>query len=186
MAFEDIDKRMVETFAVRQDGGHKLGREVAFEPGSLIGLDAVSGAVRLAEGIARKAGDQSPHFLDLLGRMSARPRGRKELSADFLDDTALLLVQGAAQHVGAAGRQAGEGFAELQDMLLVNDQSVGAPQARFQCRMRVGHRFHALITARERQFLAFVGRAGANDADDGNQPVYFPHVAHAAQARHRG
>ena len=150
----------------------------------MIGLDAVSGAVRLAEGVARKAAHQSPHFFNLLGRMSARPGGREELAVDFLDDAALLPIQGAAQHVGAAGRQPGEGFAELQDMLLVNHQPVGAAQAGFQRRMRIGHRLQALITASEGQFLAFIGRAGPNDAHDGNQPVYFPHVAHATQACH--
>src|SRR6266704_740372 len=52
--------------------------------------------------------------------------------------------------------------------------------------MRIRHRFHALIPAREREFLAFIRRAGPNDTHDGNQAVNLAHVAHAAQARHRG
>src|SRR6266516_2958015 len=52
--------------------------------------------------------------------------------------------------------------------------------------MRIGHRFHALIPPREREFLAFIRRAGPNDTHDGDQAVNFAHVAHAAQARHRG
>src|SRR5438034_6351659 len=52
--------------------------------------------------------------------------------------------------------------------------------------MRIGHRFHALIPAREREFLAFIRRAGPNDTHDGDQAVNLAHVAHAAQARHRG
>src|SRR5438093_11498335 len=51
--------------------------------------------------------------------------------------------------------------------------------------MRVSHRFHALVPAREREFLAFIRRAGPNDTHDGDQAVDLAHVAHAAQARHR-
>src|SRR5437870_11438980 len=52
--------------------------------------------------------------------------------------------------------------------------------------MRIRHRFHALIPAREREFLAFIRRAGPNDTHDGDQAVNLAHVAHAAQASHRG
>src|SRR6185369_7445653 len=52
--------------------------------------------------------------------------------------------------------------------------------------MRIRHRFQALIPAREREFLAFIRRAGPNDTHDGDQAVNLAHVAHAAQARHRG
>src|SRR5437867_4217569 len=52
--------------------------------------------------------------------------------------------------------------------------------------MRIGHRFHALIPPREREFLAFIRRTGPNDTHDGDQAVNLAHVAHAAQARHRG
>src|SRR5881394_161752 len=52
--------------------------------------------------------------------------------------------------------------------------------------MRIGHRFHALITSREREILPFIRRTGPNDTHDSDQAVDFTHVAHAAQARHRG
>src|ERR1041385_6093232 len=52
--------------------------------------------------------------------------------------------------------------------------------------MRIGHRFHALVPAREREFLAFIRRTGPNDTHDGDQAVDLAHVAHAAQARHCG
>src|SRR6266550_8895270 len=132
MAFEDIDQRMIKAFAVRQHRGHELGWKITLEPRGLIRLDAVSGAVRFAKRVSGKAGNQFPHFNNLLRRVAARPRRREKLAADFLDNSALLFVERAAQYVGAARRQTGEGFAELQDMLLVNDQSVSAPQARFQ------------------------------------------------------
>ncbi len=52
--------------------------------------------------------------------------------------------------------------------------------------MRIGHRLQALITPGEGQLLAFVGRAGPDDADDGNEAVDLAHVAHAAEAGHGG
>src|SRR5437016_12889454 len=52
--------------------------------------------------------------------------------------------------------------------------------------MRIGHRFHALVPPREREFLAFIRRTGPNDTHDGDQAVDLAHVAHAAQAGHRG
>ena len=44
----------------------------------------------------------------------------------------LLFAQRAAQDIGPAGRQPGEGFADLQDVFLVNDQTERALEARFQ------------------------------------------------------
>src|SRR6266567_3783821 len=51
--------------------------------------------------------------------------------------------------------------------------------------MWVGHWLKALIAPREGQLLAFVGRAGPDNADDGNETVNLAHVAHSAQAGHR-
>ncbi len=50
--------------------------------------------------------------------------------------------------------------------------------------MRIGYRFKSLIAPRERQFLAFVGRARPDDADNGNERVNVLHVALATQASH--
>src|SRR3989442_15368031 len=111
MAFEDIDQRMIKAFAVRQHRCHELGGKVTLEPRGLIRLDAVSGAVRFAERVSGKAGDQFPHFNYLLRRMAVRPRRREKLAPDLLNDSALLFVERAAQYVGAAGRQAGKSFA---------------------------------------------------------------------------
>ena len=52
--------------------------------------------------------------------------------------------------------------------------------------MRIGHRLQALVTARESQLLRLVGRTGADDGDNGNQPVDLAHVRHLVQARHGG
>ena len=64
--------------------------------------------------------------------MAARPGGLEKFAANFLDEGALLFIEGAPEHVRPPGRQAGERFAELQDMFLINHQPIGAPQARFQ------------------------------------------------------
>src|SRR6266446_9545181 len=50
--------------------------------------------------------------------------------------------------------------------------------------MRIAHRLKPLIAPREGQLLAFVGCAGPNDADNGNQAVNLIHVAHPAKAGH--
>ena len=51
--------------------------------------------------------------------------------------------------------------------------------------MWIGHWLKALIAPREGQLLAFVGRAGPDNADDGNETVNLAHVAHSAEAGHR-
>ena len=54
-------------------------------------------------------------------------RGKK-FAVNFLDDCPLLFVERAAQHVGPAGRQSRKRLADLQNMLLIDDQPVGAFQ----------------------------------------------------------
>ena len=55
MTFEDINEWRIKTFAIGKDGGHEFGGIMELQPGRLIGLDAVSGAVGLAKGIAFEA-----------------------------------------------------------------------------------------------------------------------------------
>ena len=55
MTFEDVNQRMVKAFAVGQHAGHEFGRVITLEPRRLIRLNAVGGAVRLAEGVAGEA-----------------------------------------------------------------------------------------------------------------------------------
>src|SRR6266568_2202500 len=62
MAFKNVDERIVKAFAVGEDGGHEFGRIIQLEPGGLIGLDAISSAVRFAKGIAAEAHDKAPNF----------------------------------------------------------------------------------------------------------------------------
>ena len=115
----------------------------------------------------------------------ASPPGRsEELSPDLVDDFPLLLGQSTAQDIGAARRQAGERLADLQNVLLVNHQPEGAPQARGQRRMRIGDELQPLIATGEPGFLLFIGRARTDHADNGDQAIDIPHVAHAAEAHH--
>ncbi len=51
--------------------------------------------------------------------------------------------------------------------------------------MRILDGLHPLITPREGKFLPFIGRSRTDDAHDGDKAVNFPHVAHAAETRHR-
>lgn len=137
MAFEDVNQRIVEPFAVGEDAGHESSRIIPFEPGSLVGFDAVSGAMSLAESVTAETGDQSPNFLDLVRRMPADAGGRGKFAANGFDFLPFLFHEGAAEDVSATGSQAGESLADLQDMFLVNDEAEGAAQAWFERRMRV-------------------------------------------------
>ena len=140
--------------------------------------------MRFAKGVAREARDESPHFLNLFRRVFTRPRRRKEFLPNLRDDGALLFVQRPAQHVRPARRQSRERFADLQNVFLINHQPERVAQDGFERRMRIRHWFKSLITPGECQFLAFVGRAGSDDADDGNERVNVPRIALAAQAGH--
>ena len=186
VAFQHIDQRMIEALPVRQHARHELRRMIPLQPRRLIRLDPVGRAVRLVEGVAGKARHERPHLDDLRFAMSARTGAGEELAANLLHDLPLLLHQRAAQHVGPAGGQARERFADLQDVLFIHHQPIGAAQARLQRRVRIRHRLQALIAAREGQLLRFVGRAGTDDGDDGDQSVDLPHVRHAVQRRHGG
>jgi len=97
----------------------------------------------------------------------------------------LCLLSAPAKHVGPAGGEAGEGFADLQNMLFVNPRvhrcSAGKAPARdadiqwapFADSARVKDSFFPSLAA-----------PGTDHAYDGNQAVNFPDVAHAAQTRH--
>ena len=117
---------MIESLAVGEHGRHELRWIVSFEPSRLIRLDPGGRAVSLAERVTSKARDQSPDLIRLLRRMTPGKRRSEELTADFLDDFMLLFIQGPALNIGATWRQAGKGFTDLQDVLLVNHNAVGA------------------------------------------------------------
>ena len=159
MAFQHINERIVETLAVGQHGGHELRRIIAFQPRGLIRFNAVSRRVSLAEGVTRKTSHQPPNLSNLLVVVSARLGRREELLLNLRNDGALLFVQRPAQHVRAAGRQAGERLADLQNVFLIDHQPERVAQYGFKRWMRIGDRFESLIAPCERELLAFVGRA---------------------------
>ena len=101
---------------------------VAFEPRGLVGFHPIGGRMGLAKGVAGKTGDKLPDFLGLGRRMAAFFRAGEKLPANFGDDRLFVFVQGAAQDVGPAGRQAGIGFADLQHVFLVHHQAEGVAQ----------------------------------------------------------
>jgi len=186
MAFKDIDQRGIKAFAVGQDGGHKFGWVMEFEPGGLIGLDAISGAVGFAKSVAAEAGDEFPDFGDF-GFGAAQFAGALgELVLDLGDDIGFIFAEGTAEDVGAAGGQAGKGFADLEDMFFIDDEAEGAAQAGFERRVRVADGAEALVTAGEFHFFAFVGGAGADDGDDGDEGVDVTRIAHFAEGNHGG
>src|SRR5690349_14048999 len=133
------------------------------EPGGLISLDAISGAVGFAKCITAEAGDEFPDFRNFSFGPTALPGALGELDLDLIDDFGFVLAESSPQDVSAPGRQAGEGIAKLEDVLFIDDQTISAVQARFKRRMRVLHGAESLVAAREFHFLALVGRAGPND-----------------------
>ena len=83
--------------------------------------NAVSGAMSFAEGVAGEAADQFPNLLDQGGIVAAGASGLKKLAADGGDHLPLELDQGTTQRVGTAHRESGEGLADLEDVLFVDD-----------------------------------------------------------------
>ena len=86
----------------------------------------------------------------------------------------------------APGRQAGKGFANLQDVFFINHQAISAAQAELKRRMWIAHGAEALVTAREFHFFALVGSARADDGDDGDEGVDVAYITHLAQRNHGG
>ena len=186
MTFEDIDERGIEAFAVSEDGGHKMSGVMKLEPGRLVGLDAVGSAVGFAKGVAAETVDQLPDFGDFGFGAAELTSAVGELGLDLSDNVGFVFAEGAAEDVGAARRQTGEGFADLQDVLFIDDEAESAVQAGFERGVRVVNRAKPLVAAGKLHFLAFVGGAGADDGDDGDEGVNIAHVAHFAEGNHRG
>src|SRR5947209_4002901 len=132
MAFEHIDQGRIEAFAIGEHAGHEFSGKIALEPGGLISLNAIGCAVRLAKGVSLKAGHETPHFGNKAFAAAQLSGTGGKFILNFGDDIGAVFGESAAQYVGAAGGQAGESFANLQDMLLVNDEAVRAAQARFE------------------------------------------------------
>ncbi len=137
--------------------------------------------MRLAESVSSEARDQAPHFFNLLRRMSPRSRRLEELNLDLFNHRTILFIKGTAQHIRPARIESGKRFADLQNMFFIHHEAVGAAQTFLQRRVGIRYRFHALVTPGEGQFLAFVGRPGADHANDGNEAIYLTHVAHSAE-----
>ena len=132
MAFKNINQRIIKPFAIGEDGGHKLGGIIALEPGGLIGFNTVSRAMRFAKGIAAEAGDQVPDFGDFRFGAASFAGALGELGLDLSNERGFIFAQSATENISASGRQAGKGFADLEDMLFIDDQTVGAVEARLE------------------------------------------------------
>ena len=184
MGFEDIDQRIVEAFAIGEDGGHKLGGVIELEPGGLIGFNAVSSAVGFTESIAFEAGDEFPNFGDFAFSVSASAGAVGEFDLDFSDEVGFAFGEGATEDVSAARRQAGESIANLEDVLLIDNQTVSAVEAGFERGMGIVGWSKLLIAASELHLFVFVGCAGANDGNDSNEGINVPDIAHLAERNH--
>src|ERR1019366_1870105 len=154
------------------------------KPSGLIRLDTVSRAMRLAEGVAGKTHDEFPNFRRLFGAVAAGFCRSNKLAVNFLDHFPFLLGQRTPQNIGPTGRQSRKRFADLQNMLLIDNEAIGAFQALFERRMRIDARLHALITPREREFLSLVGRTRTDDTYDGYQSINFLDITNPAKAGH--
>src|SRR5260370_41564947 len=98
------------------------------EPCGLISLNAVSRAVSLAKRVAAEPRDEIPYFGDLAFSAATLARALGELDLDLGDEVGFVFGQGAAEDVGASRRQAGERFAGLREVFLIDDQAKAAPQ----------------------------------------------------------
>src|ERR1044071_10219522 len=119
MAFEHIHQRTVETFAVGEDGSHELRWVMQLQPGGLIGLDAIRGAVRFAKGVAFETDYQFPHFGDLAFGAAQFASAYGKFDFNFVDDILPVFAERAEKDIGAAGWQPGKRFANLEDVLLI-------------------------------------------------------------------
>jgi len=129
MTFEDVNKRIIKPFAVRKDSRHEFSGVIKFEPGGLVRFNAISSAMGFAKGIAAEAGDEVPDFGDFGFRAAEFACAIGELSLDLSDEVGFIFAQGAAENIGASGRKPGKGFADLEDVLFIDDQAIGAAEA---------------------------------------------------------
>ena len=129
MTFEDIDERIIKAFAVCEDSCHEFDRIITFEPGGLVGFNAVSSAMGLAKGIAAETGNEIPNFGDFEFGATVLACAIGELGLDLSDKVSFIFAQSTAKNIGASGRQAGKGFADLEDVLFIDDQAVSAAEA---------------------------------------------------------
>ena len=113
---------------VGQVGREEFGGVVAFQVGGLVGDHRVGHRVALVEAVA---GKRLEHLEDRLGvlfvpsLLLAHLEKPELLLGQLLH---LLLAHDAAQDVGLAERVAGEDLGHLHDLLLVDDNAVGALQ----------------------------------------------------------
>ena len=103
----------------------ELGAVVHAQPGRLVGEQAEGGAVRLGEAEAGEAGDHLPHPPgERLARADVGGGALDEAAAVALDrDARALAAHRAAQPVGLAGAEAGEGLRDLEHLVLEDDRA---------------------------------------------------------------
>src|SRR5262249_8040071 len=122
-----------------------------------------------------------PDFLDLGFRALETARRRGELRFDLPDCFLIFLGKRASQHVGAPGWEPGKGFADLQDVLLVDHLSMRAAKTLFQRGVRIGLWFQLLIAQSKMALFVFIGSTGTNHADDGDETIDIVDGAHATE-----
>ena len=184
MAFQDVDQRIVEAFAVGEDGSHEFGGIIEFEPGGLVSLDAVGGAMGFAKGVTMEACDQFPDCGDFEFGAAEFAGAVGEFGLDLSNDVDFAFAQSAAEDIGAAGGQSGKCFADLENVLFINDKAECTAQAGFKRRMRITNGTELLITTGELHLFAFVGCAWANDGNDGDEGIDVLNIAHFAEGDH--
>ncbi len=114
---------------VVEDAGVELGRVVRLEPGRGVADDGEAGGVRLVEAVGGEPAQLAEDLVGDLLRGAARHRLLDKVAADGVHLLHRALVRHrAAQQVGLGEAEAGHGRRHLDDLLLVDDDPVGAAQ----------------------------------------------------------
>ena len=154
-----------------EEGGHEFAGVVGFEPGGLIGDEAVGGGVGFVEAVLGKFFDvvedgAGELGFDLVGFLAAGDKFFALGGHDF----GFLFAHGAAEDVALSEGEAGEGLGGLLNLFLVDDDAVGFVEDGFEQGVVVLYVFGAVFAAGE-AFDELHG-AGAVEGEDGDDVLY--------------
>ena len=111
---------------------------IRFEPCGLVGDVGVADGVGLVKGVAGEGLDQVEDRFGVALRIAERLSAAEELAAFGLHDLGDLLAHRLTHDIGLAERVAGELAGDVEDLVLVDDHSIGVVEAL--CEVGVGDR----------------------------------------------
>ena len=166
-----------------EHGGHELGGVVGLQITGLVAENRVGGGVGFVETVAGEfVEDVEDRVGGFRGNVVHAEGAFDELGAFLGHGLGVLFAHGAAEHVGAAERVAGDDFGGLHNLLLIDHDAVGFLTDGFEERVRVGDG--------GRIFFAFnvVGnplhRAGAVEGDQRDDLIHGGKADLAAEILH--